>query len=80
LWVDVSDTQPPEMGKVRPGIIVSGTAHNEVLHTVVVVPTSSIPPEIRPLWLAGLRAKAVSPSSPGFGRSARAGSGVPSGS
>lgn len=52
VWVDLSDTQPPEMGKVRPGIIVSGTAHNEVLHTVVVVPTSSVPPEIRPLRLA----------------------------
>jgi mRNA-degrading endonuclease toxin of MazEF toxin-antitoxin module len=52
VWVDVSDTQPPEMGKVRPGIIVSGTVHNEVLNTVVVVPTSSVPPEIRPLRLA----------------------------
>ncbi|MFZ9745173.1 MAG: type II toxin-antitoxin system PemK/MazF family toxin [Opitutaceae bacterium] len=52
VWVDVSDTQPPEVGKVRPGIIVSGTVHNEVLDTVVVVPTSSVPPEIRPLRLA----------------------------
>jgi mRNA-degrading endonuclease toxin of MazEF toxin-antitoxin module len=40
------------MGKVRPGIVVSGTAHNEVLNTVVVVPTSSIAPEIWPLRLA----------------------------
>lgn len=52
VWVDLSDTTPPEMGKVRPGIIVSGTAHNEVLNTVVVVPTSSIAPEIWPLRLA----------------------------
>lgn len=52
VWVDLSDTTPPEMGKVRPGIVVSGTAHNEVLNTVVVVPTSSIAPEIRPLRLA----------------------------
>lgn len=52
VWVDLSDTTPPEMGKVRPGIIVSGTAHNEVLNTVVVVPTSSIAPEIRPLRVA----------------------------
>ncbi len=52
VWVDLSDTHPPEMGKVRPGIIVSGTAHNEMLNTVVVVPTSSIAPEIRPLRLA----------------------------
>ncbi|MGH7959837.1 MAG: type II toxin-antitoxin system PemK/MazF family toxin [Opitutaceae bacterium] len=52
VWVDLSDTAPPEMGKVRPGIVVSGTPHNDVLHTVVVVPTSSIAPEIRPLRLA----------------------------
>lgn len=52
VWVDLSDTNPPEMGKVRPGIVVSGTAHNEVLNTVVIVPTSSIAPEIWPLRLA----------------------------
>ena len=52
VWVDFSDTIPPEMGKVRPGIVVSGTAHNEVLNTVVVVPTSGIAPEIWPLRLA----------------------------
>lgn len=52
VWVDLSDTTPPEMGKVRPGIIVSGTTHNEGLDTVVVVPTSSVAPEIRPLRLA----------------------------
>jgi mRNA interferase MazF len=49
--VDLSDTTPPEMGKVRPAIIVSGDAHNPVLPTVVVVPTSSIAPEIWPLRL-----------------------------
>ena len=52
VWVDLSDTTPPEMGKVRPGIIVSGTAHNDVLNTVVVVPTSSVAPEIWPLRVA----------------------------
>lgn len=52
VWVDLSDTHPPEMGKVRPGIVVSGTAHNEVLNTVVVVPTSSVAPEIWPLRVA----------------------------
>jgi mRNA-degrading endonuclease toxin of MazEF toxin-antitoxin module len=52
VWVDLSDTHPPEMGKVRPGIVVSGTAHNDVLNTVVVVPTSSIAPEIWPLRVA----------------------------
>lgn len=40
------------MGRVRPGIVVSGTAYNEMLSTVVVVPTSSIAPEILPLRLA----------------------------
>ena len=48
----MSDSSPPEMGKVRPGIVVSGTVHNEVLDTVVVVPTSSIAPEIWPLRVA----------------------------
>lgn len=52
VWVDLRDTTPPELGKVRPGIVVSGTAHNDVLDTVVVVPTSSIAPEIWPLRLA----------------------------
>lgn len=52
VWVDLSDTSPPEMGKVRPGVVVSGTAHNDVLNTVVVVPTSSVPPEILPLRVA----------------------------
>ena len=52
IWVDLSDTHPPAMGKVRPGIVVSGTVHNDVLNTVVVVPTSSIAPEIWPLRVA----------------------------
>ena len=52
VWVDLSDTSPPEVSKVRPGIVVSGTAHNAVLNTVVVVPTSSIAPEIWPLRVA----------------------------
>ena len=52
IWVDLSDTQPPEMGKVRPAVVVSGTPQNEVLNTVVIVPTSSIAPEIWPLRLA----------------------------
>lgn len=51
VWVDLSDSSPPEMGKVRPAVIVSGDAHNPVLQTVVVVPTSSIAPEIWPLRL-----------------------------
>ena len=51
MWVDLSDASPPEMGKVRPGIVVSGDAHNSVLQSVVVVPTSSLAPEIWPLRL-----------------------------
>jgi mRNA-degrading endonuclease toxin of MazEF toxin-antitoxin module len=52
VWVDLSDTLPPEMGKVRPGIVISGTAHNEVLNTLVIVPTSTVPPEIQPLRMS----------------------------
>jgi mRNA-degrading endonuclease toxin of MazEF toxin-antitoxin module len=52
IWVDLSDVSPPEMGKVRPGIVVSNTEQNAVLSTVVVVPTSSLAPEIIPLRLA----------------------------
>ncbi len=51
VWVDLSDSVPPEMGKVRPAIIVSGDAHNVSLHTVAVIPTSSQAPEIWPLRL-----------------------------
>jgi mRNA-degrading endonuclease toxin of MazEF toxin-antitoxin module len=52
VWVDLSDSSPPEMGKVRLGIVVSGASHNEVLNTVVVVPTSTVAPEIRPLRMS----------------------------
>lgn len=51
VWVDLSDASPPEMGKVRPAIVVSGEVHNAVLNTVAVVPTSCQPPEIWPLRL-----------------------------
>ncbi len=66
VWVDLNDATPPEMGKVRPGIVVSGTAHNDVLNTVAVVPTSSLAPEIWPLRLpvgsfAGKQSYAVIP-------------------
>ena len=52
VWVDLSDTLPPEMGKVRPGIVVSGSVHNELLNTVVVIPTSTVAPEILPLRMS----------------------------
>jgi len=49
VWVDLSDANPPEMGKMRPAVIVSGDVHNGLLDTIVVVPTSSLAPEILPL-------------------------------
>lgn len=49
VWVDLSDASPPEMGKARPAVLVSGEVHNALLDTVVVVPTSSLAPEILPL-------------------------------
>jgi mRNA-degrading endonuclease toxin of MazEF toxin-antitoxin module len=52
VWVDWSDSSAPEKGKVRPGIVISGTAHNEVLNTVVVIPTSSVAPEMMPLRMS----------------------------
>jgi mRNA-degrading endonuclease toxin of MazEF toxin-antitoxin module len=52
VWVDLSDTFPPEMGKVRPGIVISGTVHNEVLNTLVIIPTSTVPPAIQPLRMS----------------------------
>jgi mRNA-degrading endonuclease toxin of MazEF toxin-antitoxin module len=42
---------PPELGKVRPGVIVSNSIQNERLDSVVVVPLSSRAPEIWPLRL-----------------------------
>lgn len=51
VWIDLSDAHPPELGKVRPGVVISATAHNDVLDSVVVVPTSSLAPELWPLRL-----------------------------
>lgn len=51
VWLDLSDASPPELSKRRPAIIVSNSVQNQVLDTVVAVPLSSQPPEIRPLRL-----------------------------
>jgi mRNA-degrading endonuclease toxin of MazEF toxin-antitoxin module len=51
VWVNLADTFPPEMGKTRPGIILSNTDQNGILETVVIVPLSSRAPEIWPLRL-----------------------------
>ena len=48
VWVNLTDTFPPEMGKTRPGIILSNTDQNEILQTVVIIPLSSRAPEIWP--------------------------------
>ncbi len=48
-WINLEPAAPPELGKVRPGIIVSNTIQNERLDSVVVVPLSTRAPEIWPL-------------------------------
>lgn len=50
-WIDLEPASPPEMGKTRPGIVVSRSVYNERLESVVVVPLSSRVPEIWPLRL-----------------------------
>lgn len=48
-WVDLSDARPPELGKIRPCIVVSNSAVNAALQTVAIVPLSSQPGEVWPL-------------------------------
>lgn len=50
-WVNLEPTEPPEFGKVRPGVVVSNAEQNLRLPTVVIVPVSSRAPEIWPLRL-----------------------------
>ena len=50
-WINLEPAAPPELGKVRPGIIVSNTIQNERLESVVVIPLSSRAPDIWPLRL-----------------------------
>jgi len=52
VWIDLEPASPPEIGKTRPAIVVSGSVYNEKLASVVVVPLSSRAPEIWPLRLA----------------------------
>ena len=49
LWVNLSDAHPPEMGKVRPAVVLSNSTLNARLDTVLAVPLSSQPGEIWPL-------------------------------
>ncbi|MBI4211806.1 MAG: type II toxin-antitoxin system PemK/MazF family toxin [Deltaproteobacteria bacterium] len=48
-WINLEPSTPPEFGKVRPGVIISNSEQNLRLSTVVVLPFSSLPPEIWPL-------------------------------
>jgi len=48
-WINLEPSSPPELGKVRPGIVVSNSIQNERLDSVVIVPLSSRAPEIWPL-------------------------------
>jgi mRNA-degrading endonuclease toxin of MazEF toxin-antitoxin module len=50
-WINLEPADPPELGKVRPAIVVSNAIYNERLDSVVVVPLSSRAPEIWPLRL-----------------------------
>jgi mRNA interferase MazF len=49
--INLEPSQPPELGKVRPAIIVSNAIYNERLDSVVVIPLSTRAPEIWPLRL-----------------------------
>ena len=50
-WVNLEPASPPEMGKVRPAIVVSNSDQNLFLRSVVAVPLSSQAGEIWPLRL-----------------------------
>ena len=49
IWVNLSDTHPPEMDKVRPAVVLSNAVLNARLGTIAVVPLSTHPGEIWPL-------------------------------
>ena len=50
-WINLEPVSPPELGKIRPAIIVSSSTYNERLDSIVVLPLSSRAPEIWPLRL-----------------------------
>lgn len=68
FWINLGPASPPEFGKTRPGVIVSGTAHNEALDSVVVVPLSTTGDEIWPLRIEtnDVRGKAAFAVLPGI--------------
>ena len=63
FWINLEPATPPELGKVRPAIVVSNTVYNGKLDSVVVVPLSTREPEIWPLRVRprGKRSFAVIP-------------------
>jgi mRNA interferase MazF len=50
-WINLEPAHPPELGKVRPAIVVSNEIYNERLDSIVVIPLSTRAPEIWPLRL-----------------------------
>ncbi len=51
LWINLEDARPPELGKTRPGIVISNSEQNAHLETVVAIPFSTQAPEVWPLRL-----------------------------
>lgn len=49
VWVNLSDAHPPELGKVRPAVVLSNSTLNARLDTVAVIPLSTQAGEIWPL-------------------------------
>ena len=49
VWLNLEDASPPELGKKRPGIIVSNSDQNTLLESVVAIPVSTQPPHVWPL-------------------------------
>ena len=60
-WVNLEPTTPPEVGKMRPGVVVSNSVQNEHLDSVVIVPLSTQAPQIWPLRIE-LRLKGMKSS------------------
>ena len=68
FWINLGAASPPEFGKTRPGLIVSNTAQNGILDSVVVVPLSTIDGEFWPLHIRtdDVRGKAAFAVLPGI--------------
>jgi mRNA-degrading endonuclease toxin of MazEF toxin-antitoxin module len=51
VWINLEDASPPELGKTRPGVVISNSEQNMLLESVVAVPLSTQAPELWPLRL-----------------------------